>query len=137
MLDASKPKLRLVNLGLPAGEGLSLVTPVAVKTNDGRKLAMVPHDRKQSDNQEKVSVIDLDPNKDSDLSDAKLVSTIDVGPSMIDGHSGHHDVSVSPNKRLACISNSGDGSVWIIALNDFTVQAKLSVGGSPARVIAQ
>ncbi|MCU0720098.1 MAG: hypothetical protein MUC83_10380 [Pirellula sp.] len=137
MLDASKPKLNLVSLGLPAGEGLSLVTPVAFQANDGRKLAIVPHDRKQSENQEKVSVIDLDPNKDSDLSDAKLVSTINVGPSLIEGHSGHHDVSVSPNKRLACISNSGDGSIWIVGLNDFTVQAKLSVGGSPARVVAQ
>ncbi|MCU0713173.1 MAG: hypothetical protein MUC43_14025 [Pirellula sp.] len=137
MIDASKPKLNLVSLNLPAGEGLSLVTPVMFQTNDGRKLAMVPHDRKQSEKQEKVSVIDLDPNKDSDLSDAKVVSAIDVGPSLVEGHSGHHDVSVSPNKRLACISNSGDGTVWIVALNDFSVQAKLTVGGSPARVIAQ
>lgn len=137
MLDASKPKLNLKSLGLPSGEGLSLVTPVAFQANDGRRLAIVAHDRKQSENQERVSVIDLDPNKDSDLSDAKLVSSINVGPSLIDGHSGHHDVSVSPNKRLACISNSGDGSVWIIGLNDFSVQAKLSLGGSPARIIAQ
>lgn len=137
MIDATKPKLNLVSLNLPAGEGLSLVTPVVFKSNDGRKLAMVPHDRKQREKQEKVSVIDLDPNKDSDLSDAKVVSTIDVGPSMVEGHSGHHDVTISPNKRLACISNSGDGSVWIVSLSDFSVQAKLSVGGSPARVIAQ
>lgn len=137
MIDATKPKLKLVSLNLPSGDGLSLVTPIVFKGNDGRKLAMVPHDRKQSENQEKVSVIDLDPNKDSDLSDAKIVSTIEVGPSLVEGHSGHHDISVSPNKRLACISNSGDGSVWIVSLSDFSVQAKLSVGGSPARVIAQ
>jgi hypothetical protein len=137
MLDASKPKLSLVSLELPAGDGLSLVTPTVFKANDGRKLAMVPHDRKQSEEQEKVSVIDLDPNKDSDFSDAKVIGSFEVGPSQIVGHSGHHDISITPNKRLACITNSGDGSIWIVSLADLSVQAKLSVGGSPARAIAQ
>ncbi|XZE21125.1 hypothetical protein SH449x_001022 [Pirellulaceae bacterium SH449] len=137
MLDASKPKLNLVSLELPAGDGLSLVTPTVFQANDGRKLALVPHDRKQSDNQEKVSVIDLDPNKDSDFSDAKVIGSFKVGPSQIDGHSGHHDISITPNKRLACITNSGDGSIWIVSLNDLSIQAKLNVGGSPARAIAQ
>jgi len=137
MIDASKPKLSLISLSLPAGDGLSLVNPAVFTTNDGRKIAMVPHDRKQSQSQEKVTVIELDPNKDSNFSDAKVVSVFDVSPSLVEGHSGHHDISITPNKRYACITNAGDGSVWIVALNDFTVQAKLSVGGSPSRVIAQ
>ena len=137
MINASKPKLNLVSLSLPAGEGLGIITPVVFSTNDGRKLAMVAHDRKESQNQEKISVIDLDPNKDSDFGDAKVTAAFDVGPSLVEGHSGHHDVAISPNKRFACVSNSGDGTVWIVSLNDFTVQAKLAVGGSPARVIVQ
>lgn len=32
--------------------------------------------------------------------------------------------------------NPGDGSIWVVSLTDFSVQAKLSVAGTPTRLIS-
>ena len=93
-------------------------------------------DRKGSESNESLAVVDLDPNKDGNYSDALLVKSIPVGPSKIDGHSGHHDVCFGPRHRWAFISNPGDGSIWVLSLEDLEVQAKIDVTGTPTHLLA-
>lgn len=137
MIDASEPKLKLRELSLPTGQGLSLVTPKSIVTPSNQHFAFVMQDRKQSESQERVQVINLDPNGDKNFSDAAVVASIDLGPSKIQGHSGHHDICFLPERPMACISNPGDGTIWLVSLRDFTVVGKLHVGGEPGRLIAQ
>jgi DNA-binding beta-propeller fold protein YncE len=80
--------------------------------------------------------VDLDPNKDGNLSDAKVAKTMAVGASKIVGHGGHHEASFSASGRLAFITNPGDGSIWVISLSTLEVDSQHQVGGVPARVLA-
>lgn len=137
MINAKDSRLSLKTLTIPAEEGLALTTPKTTITRNGKEYAFVVRDRRQSEAQESVAVVDLDPNGDKKLDDAKVVQSIDLGPSKIEGHSGHHEVCFLPQSRMACISNPGDGTIWLISLVDFTVQAKLAVGGTPGRLIGQ
>ncbi len=137
MVNAKDSRLKLTELAIPLGEGLALTTPKTTLTRNGKEYAFVIRDRRQSEAQESVAVVDLDPDGDKVLDDAKVIHSIDLGPSKIDGHSGHHEICFLPQIRMACVSNPGDGTIWLISLADLTVQAKLSVGGSPGRLIGQ
>ncbi|AMV35464.1 hypothetical protein VN12_25460 [Pirellula sp. SH-Sr6A] len=137
MIDASASRLELRQVAIPTGEGLALVSPKTATTRAGKEIAFVVQDRRQSEAQESLAIIDLDPNGDKRLEDATIFKTLELAPSKIEGHSGHHEICFLPENRLACVSNPGDGSIWLISMNDFAVQARLSVGGSPGRLIAQ
>jgi hypothetical protein len=64
------------------------------------------------------------------------VKTLELGPSKIEGHSGFHEIAILPNRRAACITNPGDGTMWIVSIANLEVLAKLAPGGSPTRVVA-
>ncbi|XZE44193.1 hypothetical protein SH467x_003792 [Pirellulaceae bacterium SH467] len=136
IIDAGASRLELKQLAIPTTEGLALVTPKTATTRAGKELALVVQDRRQSEAQESLAIIDLDPNGDKRLEDANVIKTLELGPSKIEGHSGHHEICFLPENRLACVSNPGDGTIWLLSMTDFTVQAKLSVGGTPGRLIA-
>lgn len=136
MIDASKPKVQLLELSVPAGEGLSLSTPECFSAANGKDYAWVVHHRRNSDQVEKLTAIDLDPNGDKNFSDAAIVTTLELGPSKIEGHSGFHEIAILPNRRSACITNPGDGTLWIVSIANLEVLAKLAPGGSPTRVVA-
>ncbi len=141
MVQASEAKLQLRSLGIPSGEGLALTTPETARLLDGREYAYVFHDRKGTQEgdlpTERLTLIELDPNGDKSFSDAKVAVSLDVGSSKITGHSGHHGFTALPNGRLGCISNPGDGSIWLVSLHDLQVLAKFQVGGAPTRLIAE
>ncbi len=137
MIDASEPKLRLRELALPTEKGLALITPKAIRTRSNKDYALVIHDRRQSEAQEILKIIDLDPNADQNFSDAKAVSSLNLGPSKVEGHSGHHEIAFLPQRTMACISNPGDGSIWLISLNDGSVLNRFPVGGIPGRLLIQ
>jgi hypothetical protein len=96
LIDASKPKVQLIEMPLPAGEGLSLTTPKCFSAANGKDYAWVIHHQRNSEQVEKLTAIDLDPNGDKDFSDAAIVKTLELGPSKIEGHSGYHEVAVLP-----------------------------------------
>ncbi|XZE35540.1 hypothetical protein SH501x_001042 [Pirellulaceae bacterium SH501] len=137
IVNAKDTRLSLNALSIPVEEGLSLTTPKTTTTRNGKEYAFVVRDRRQSEAQESVAIVDLDPNADKRFDDAKIVQSIDLGPSKIEGHSGHHEVCFLPQSRMACVSNPGDGTIWLISLVDFTVAAKLPVGGTPGRLLGQ
>ena len=136
MIDSKSPKPTVMKLPLPTAEGLSLTTPKCVKTATGKQYAFLFSDRRGSDTAESLTVVDLDPNGDGNPSDAKVAKTMPVGASKIEGHSGHHEICFSANRRLACFTNPGEGSVWVISLANLELESKLQINGVPTRILA-
>lgn len=136
MIDASKPKPSLLQLPIPTEDGLTLTTPKCTTTANGKEYAWLIQHRRGSEKTEKLVAVELDPNGDRSFVDARIMNTLELGPSSIEGHSGYHEVALLPSRRLACITNPGDGSIWVVAVANLEVVAKLSVGGCPTRIVA-
>ncbi len=136
MIDAKSPKPAVIKFPLGLAEGTSATTPVAVKTANGQHYAFVFQESKDGQQPEKLLAIQLDANSDGNLSDPAIAKSIEVGASKIEGHGGHHELALTPSRRFAMLTNPGSGSIWVVALADLTVQAKLSVGGTPTRIVA-
>jgi len=136
IIDATQTKPSLISISIPAEAGLSLSSPRCVVAANGKEYAWVIQHRKGSEAVERLIAVDLDPNGDRDLSDAAVLRSIELGNSRIDGHSGYHEINFLPNGRLACISNPGDGSLWILSIHSLEVLAKLDVGGAPTRLLS-
>lgn len=136
MIDARSPKPIVMKLPLPVAEGLALATPRCVKTPSGKHYAFLFSDRRGSEAAESLTVVDLDPNGDGNLSDAKVAKSMPVGASKIEGHGGHHEVCFAANRRIACVTNPGDGSIWVISLASLELESKHQVNGIPSRILA-
>lgn len=136
LVDATSAKPLVQKVGLAVADGASVSTPVAIRTRTGEDLALLFQESADGASEEKLLVVDLDPNRDGNCSDAKLSRTIVVGKSQIEGHSGHHEIAALAGGRFIAITNPGDGTVWIVSLANFTTAAKLNVGGTPTRILA-
>lgn len=136
MIDAKSTKPSVIKFPLNLAAGTSATTPTAVKTATGKHYVFVFQESKDGQQTEKLLAIELDANSDGNLSDAVAAKTIEVGASKIEGHGGHHEIGITPSGRFAILSNPGSGSIWVVGLKDLDVQAKLTVGGTPTRVIA-
>lgn len=136
LVDAASAKPSVVQLDLGLADGTTCGTPVTVRTRTGEDYAILFQESADGQSEEKLMAIDLDPNRDGNFADAKLARSLTVGKSKIEGHSGHHEVAALSGGRFVAITNPGDGTLWIISLADFSVPAKLTVGGTPTRVLA-
>lgn len=138
LLDAKAPQPQVVKLAIPVAAGLALTSPEVVLASGGKRYAFLFHDRQSADaqEQEQLTIVDLDPNGDRNFADARIAQTIPVGASKVDGHHGHHAVSFDSEGRLACFTNPGDGTIWVMSLRDLTIRAKSIVGGTPEAIIA-
>ncbi|QDV23213.1 hypothetical protein [Aureliella helgolandensis] len=135
MLDASSSKPVLGTVGLSVAEGNSATTPTVVQSRTGEPFALLFEESHSGELPEKMHVIALDPNRDGNYSDANLRSSIVVGRSLIEGHSGHHEATAIGRAYVA-ITNPGSGTIAILSTSDWTVQTTLQVGGTPTRIIA-
>jgi len=136
LIDARAAQPVVIKLPIDVAEGLSLTTPEVVLASGGKRYAFLFQDRKEGEAQEQLTIVDLDPNGDRNLSDAKIAKTIPVGASKVDGHHGHHSVAFDSEGRLACFTNPGDGTIWVMTLRDLTIRAKAIVGGTPGAIAA-
>ncbi len=136
MIDAKAAQPAVIKLPIEVAEGLSLTAPEVVLASGGKRYAFLFQDRKEGDAQEQLTIVDLDPNGDRNFTDAAIAKTIPVGPSKVDGHHGHHALSFDSEGRLACFTNPGDGSIWVMTLKDLTIRAKAIVGGTPGAICA-
>ncbi len=136
LLDAAAAKPTVVKLNIDVADGLSLLTPEVVLASGGKRYAFLFHDKKDGDAQEQLTIVNLDPNGDRNLSDATIAKTIPVGASKVDGHRGHHSISFDSEGRTACFTNPGDGTIWVMSLKDLTIRAKSIVGGTPGAIVA-
>lgn len=135
LVDASAKKPSVVKLPVPITDGLSLVTPEVGMAVTGKRYGFVFQDRKEGEVDEKLTVVDLDPNGDRDFSDAAIAKTMGVGPSQVEGHFGHHSISFDDDKRLAFLSNPGNGQIWVMSLVNLRVIGKYRVGGMPTTLV--
>ena len=135
LLKASSENPSVVKVPIETQEGLSLVTPVVAKAKTGKRYAFVFLDRKHGEGPEYLQIVDLDPNGDRDFSDATPVKRLTVGASAIDGHYGHHDISIDPSGRFAFIANPGDGRTDVLSLDSLEIEGQVKVGGKPGRMI--
>ncbi len=138
ILDAKQddPKPWFVPLPVPAGT--QPVSPVVVDSAYGPLYAFVFCDRvKPVDGvSEVLHVIDLDPNRDGRLDDAKLVQTLTVGASAVEGHFGHHDLTCDAEAQYAFFTNPGDGTIAVLWLKTLQVVHTIPVGGKPTAIVA-
>jgi hypothetical protein len=138
VIDAAAQEPTPQFVSLAGVSGTKPVTPVIMKTAAGRYLALVFHDRSPgSDAQDSLDVVDLDPNRDGNWSDAQLVKSLPVGPSAVSGHFGHHDAAADADGRCAFITNPGDGTIAVLSLKDLEFVATFKVGGMPTMIIAR
>lgn len=136
LLDAASAAPNVVKVPIDVAVGLSLTTPEVVLAAGGKRYAFLFQDRKEGDVQEQLTIVDLDPNGDRSFSDARIAKSIPVPASKVDGHHGHHSISFDSEGKLACFTNPGDGSIWVMTLKDLEVRAKSKVGGTPAAISA-
>ena len=118
-------------------DGLKLMTPETVLSL-GRRYAFLFHDRTDpdSDIQEKLTIVELDPNRDRDFSDARELQTLSVGASKVKGHYGHHAISFGAYGRQAVFTEPGTGIINVMALPSMRVVARFRVGGAPDHIVA-
>ncbi|MCC9608682.1 hypothetical protein LOC68_09045 [Blastopirellula sp. JC732] len=135
LIDATASEPKVQKLPIEAAEGLRLTTPQILETPSGLKMAFLFQDRHDGDATEQLTAINLDPDRNGDFSDAKIVKHIPIGKSKIVGHSGHHDICIMPGGRYACISNPGDGTIWVMSLTRLEVLEKIKVDGVPNRIV--
>lgn len=136
LVNASASEPQVVNLPIPVGDGLSLTTPEVVQTAQGKHYAFVFHNKQDGDAEEKLTVIDLDPNRDRDFSDARIAKTLAVGASKVEGHYGHHTIAFDDDSRLGLVTNPGNGEIWLLSLRNLNFVARYRVGGMPTKIIA-
>lgn len=117
---------------LEEGLKLSTVSATSLGRNQFRAFAFAEGDGVT----EKLLVFDLDPNGDRDFSDAKRISSIEVGKSKLEGHFGHHAITFLQDQKTAVFSNPGDGTISLLSLKDGRILETFSVGGQPTHVIA-
>lgn len=135
LIDAAASNPSIVKVPISVADGLSLVTPEVVATRSGKRFAMVFQDRQEGEVQEKLSVVDLDPNGDRNFSDAAFTKSIYVGPSQVEGHFGHHSISFDDDSVYGLMSNPGSGEIWIMSLSNTSIIGKYRVGGMPTSVL--
>ncbi len=136
LLDAKAAQPTIVKLPINVADGLSLTTPEVVLASGGKRYAFLFQDKQEGELQEQLTVVDLDPNGDRNFSDAAIAKTIPVPASKVDGHHGHHSVSFDSEGRTACFTNPGDGTIWVMSLQDLAIRAKAVVGGTPGAIVA-
>lgn len=136
LVDAEATSPKVVQLPVNVPDGLRLVTPEVTVTAGGKRLAFLFQDRNAGDVPEQLTIVDLDPNGDRDLSDAEIVKTMKVGASQVEGHYGHHSIGFDSEGRWAVFSNPGDGELCLLSLKDLQVKARFPVGGRPTTVLA-
>ena len=82
-----------------------------------------------------LQIVALDPNDAG--KNAKVVKTLKVGKSAVEGHYGHHGVAFDADGRFAFFTNPGDGSISALSLKTLDVVATFPVGGTPTTLVAR
>jgi len=135
-IDASSDAPEIRSLAIEVADGESLSTPVALKARGGKPMAMMFRENPTDPDTDSLVFVDLDPNKDGSLVDAKVAGTVAIGCNQIEGHSGHHAMVALPYGREVVVSNPGDGTLSIISLADFSIVETIGVEGAPTRLVA-
>jgi hypothetical protein len=134
MINSQSVPPSVVKLRIPVAEGLQLSTPETTLSM-GERLAFLFQGRidAAAEVQEQLTSVELDPNRDGDLSDARVRKTIPVGASQVDGW---HSIAFDAYGRNAVFTEPRDGVLNVLSVQDLQILARFKVGGIPDRVIA-
>lgn len=137
LINAAVSNPKVVKLPIAVADGLKLTTPKAVLSL-GKRYAILFQDRTdpESDVQEQMTIVELDPNRDRDFSDAKVKTSIAIGDSKVEGHYGHHALSFDAYGRYAIYTEPAEGMISIMSLQNLQTVARFRVGGVPDSLIA-
>jgi hypothetical protein len=137
LVDAAVPNPEVVKVAIPVADGLRLTTPRSVLSL-GKRYAFLFQDRieAESDVQEQLTIVELDPNRDRDYSDARVRMSLPIGASRIEGHFGHHAISFDAYGRYAIFTEPADGIICVMSLQDLKIAARFRVGGVPDSIVA-
>ena len=139
LLDAADADPKPVFVALAGKDGTKPTTPHVVATGGKNPLAFVFHDRDKDADEtvaDSLDVVALDPNGDGSFADAKVVKTLSVGKSQVNGHYGHHDLAFDADGRLAFVTNPGDGTLQVFDVKTLSVKATVKAGGVPSSIVA-
>ncbi|MCA9006950.1 MAG: hypothetical protein KDA70_16860 [Planctomycetaceae bacterium] len=137
LLNAKCDTPELISVPLPMLAGNSPVSLDVCKTAWGQRLAFVFHNHPQELEQDEfLSVIELDPDRDLDFQDARLLKTIKVGASKVDGHYGHHSITFDQAGYYAFWSEPGSAKLKAMSLETLLPVGEFSVPGVPTKMIA-
>lgn len=136
-LDASAATPQVTQLTIPMAQGNRPGGLEVIQPRRGSPLAFIFHEHAADvAAPDKLTLVELDPNNDTHWNDARIALELDVGPAKVEGHGGHHSVTVDADRRRAVIGNPGDGTAWVMTLDDRKIVAKLALGGNPCKLIA-
>lgn len=137
LINAGLTEPRIVKVPIRVADGLKLTTPKTVLSL-GKRYAFLFQDRTdaESDAQEQLTIVELDPNRDRDYSDARVKTSLPVGASAVEGHSGHHALSFDVYGRYAVFTEPASGIINVLSLKQLQVVARFRVGGIPDSIVA-
>ncbi|MBX3441995.1 MAG: hypothetical protein KF774_06290 [Planctomyces sp.] len=138
IVDAAvdEPSVKLVPLSVK--DGGKAVTPAIATTPQGAPLAFVFHDHDADlDIQDQLEIVELDPNGDGDCRDLRVLKSLAIGPSAVEGHNGHHAITFDADRRFGFFTNPGDGTITALSLLTLEPAATFPVGGKPTAIIAR
>lgn len=137
ILDAEATDPKPLFLPLNGLEFHKPLTPALVLVGEKKPYALVFHDHdKKYPTDDLLEVFELDPNGDGKFQDARHVKTLKVGPSLVEGHHGHHSVAFDAEGLFAFITNPGDATISILDLKTLTISGSLKAGGEPGAILA-
>jgi hypothetical protein len=136
LIDAGRAAPTVLQLPLAMAEGNRPAGLTMTTSRGGKALAFVFHDHASDvEAPDQLSIVQLDPNGDSDYRDAQIAATIGVGPARVAGHSGHHSLDLDAERRRAIIANPGDGTLATLSLADWKIERTFQVGGAPSSIV--
>jgi len=137
LLDASAQEPQPIRVSIPMAEGNRPAGLRLVRPRASAPLAFVFHDHPADvDAPNRLTIVALDPNGDGHWHDAKVQQELEVGPSRVQDHAGHHAVSFDADGRRAMVANPGDGTLAIYSFDQSRLVATFSVGGVPGKLVA-
>jgi hypothetical protein len=137
VLDASQENPAVTKVGLEMKPGNRPVSAEVVETRAGKRYAFVFHDHPQDvEAENRLSVVDLDPDGNGEFHDARVAQSLEVGPSRVEGHYGHHAITFDADRRFACFSNPGSGTLVVLDLQSLKPVVTFTVGGVPTAIVA-
>jgi hypothetical protein len=136
LIDAARTTPAVVQVPLNCADGNRPAGLTMAVSRQDKLLAFVFHDHEPDvEAPDQLSLIELDPNADKDISDAKQMAVIEVGRARVAGHSGHHSLALDAERLRAIVANPGDGTLEILSLIERRIETVIKVGGSPCALL--
>lgn len=136
-VDASANEPRVMRLPLGMAEGRSPGNYELTRSRKGLSLAFVFQESAADANPfDVLSVLELDPDRNGDWSDAKVAHEIKIGAGPTEGKAGRHSLAVEADRRRALYTNPGDGTVMVLSIEDRKTITGFKVGGTPTTILA-